>query len=169
MNPATVGTMTKPPHWGDWANAPVAMTPEDAATYLEDKLPEGSGYWQAFLVNNRRPDRNPAYRIPAARVRGRITYRQSDLDAFVSYEKVRRLSREVDPTSKVMAAYGLGAPEGGPLGRTLNYAVQPVHVEGRRHTVQLTIHDPLLVFSLSPQEARTLASRLESAASTKHQ
>ena len=63
---------------------------QTAAETLHELLPEEQGYWTHYLHNNRRADRQPAYRIPY-RKRGRsVLYRAGDIADFVAWETDRR-------------------------------------------------------------------------------
>ena len=151
--------MDKPKHRQDELPAD-GVTAYRAAAFLQDEIPERAGYWAWFLVNNRRKDRNPPHRIPCGRRHGVVIYAQSALNAFVAFEKHRRLAgmHVTGRAAEMMAAYGIGSPSGGPYGRKLQYrAVAAENASGPY--VQLTVEDPLLVFYLPPDLVTEIATR----------
>lgn len=63
-----------------------------AAKLLNDKLPESLAYWQNFLLNNRKLNRNPAYRIPCNKLSGDTVYSEEELLHFIEWEEYRKLN-----------------------------------------------------------------------------
>lgn len=61
-----------------------------AAEFLNDKLPKSLAYWQNFLLNNRKLNRNPAYRIPCDKLSGYTVYSEKELLHFIEWEKYRK-------------------------------------------------------------------------------
>ena len=61
-----------------------------AALFIDGKFPESLEYWRNFLINNRRPGRNPAYRIPCEKLSGDIVYTEEALLQFIEWEQHRR-------------------------------------------------------------------------------
>lgn len=61
-----------------------------AATFINTELQESLEYWHNFLLNNRKLNRNPAYRIPCDRLSGDTAYSEDELLHFIEWEKYRR-------------------------------------------------------------------------------
>lgn len=61
-----------------------------AADELHKLIPEQPGYWHRYLLNNRRTDRTPAYRIRFRRRTAGVFYDPADLADFTAWEKQRR-------------------------------------------------------------------------------
>ena len=61
-----------------------------AATFINTELQESLEYWHNFLLNNRKLNRNPAYRIPCDRLSGDTVYSEEELLHFIEWEKYRR-------------------------------------------------------------------------------
>lgn len=135
-----------------------SLRQQAAAEFLNSHLHEPGGYWLNFLVNNRRLDRRPSYRVPFEKRGGGVFYKQSDLAAFLEFEKRRRLTGVTfsGRAAEVMQAYGIGSPTGGPFGRKLNYRLLAQENESGPHG-QFIIDDPMLVFYLSPAQVDELA------------
>ena len=141
------------------------VTSYGAAALLHEALPEKPGYWASFLVNNRRPERNPAFRLPYGRRTGVVIYRRSDLHAFIEFEKRRRLTGQKfeGRAAEVMVAYGIGTPGGGAYGKKLDYRVAVQENEGGRY-VQMVVQNPLQVFYIPAKQVRQLAADFARAA-----
>ena len=61
-----------------------------AGKWLYKKSPNKSEEsWIQFLKNNRRNDRNPAFRIPFSNISGDAYYLLEDLNRYYAWEKVR--------------------------------------------------------------------------------
>jgi hypothetical protein len=139
-----------------------------AAEILDGALGEGVPYWAQFLVNNRRNDRDPAYRIEFERFRGMAVYREEQLDRFIEWERGRQLGRiRIDAAAaRALHAFGVGAATGGPAGRQWGGSVRTVTdpATGKKH-LQLIINEPLLVYRLDYEQGRSLVRSLERAMS----
>ena len=61
-----------------------------AAAYLNEVIPESLDYWHHYLLNNRKTNRNPPYRLPCEKLSCNIVYRENELIEFVKWEKYRR-------------------------------------------------------------------------------
>lgn len=62
-----------------------------AAEFLNNKLPESLVYWHNFLINNRKLNRKPAYRITCVKIGGDIVYSENDLLHFIEWENYRKI------------------------------------------------------------------------------
>lgn len=137
------------------------MTAAAAAGYLADRLGGKLDLWKTWLANDRRPGR--AGLVPPLQGPGRPKYQQGALDAFIDAERAKRLkaSGPAGRASEVMAAFGIGQEGGSSTGRALSCQVvgQLDEADGSGF-VQLVIASPLLVFRLSPDQARALAASL---------
>jgi hypothetical protein len=139
------------------------LTTSEAAEILDAALAAPQGYWQSYLINNRRPGRTPGYRIPCEKWGGGVFYIENELKKFIAWEHQRRLkrSRYTGPVLKALEAIGVGHPDGSPDGRRLSYEVSVhLHSESARRFIRFVIGDPLAVFRLDLQEARTLVTDL---------
>ena len=140
------------------------FTTQAAAEWLEQAIPgESQRYWRNVLINNRRSDRNPPHVIPVSMMGKTALYTLEALQDFASFEKGRRLG-QVKLTARaaeVVRAFGIG--QGGTsTGRKLKLSgINPQVDEATGHTfVQLIVADPLLVFRLEIDEARSLCNEL---------
>lgn len=61
-----------------------------AAIFINTEIPESLEYWRNFLINNRRPGRNPAYRIPCEKLSGDMVYSEEELLQFIEWERFRK-------------------------------------------------------------------------------
>lgn len=147
---------------GEWGDPPLSTT--EAAAWLEERLPEGEDYWRVMLVNNRRENRNPPFRIATCRVRGQVFYEKAALEAFLEFERRRRPGGRAltGQAARVLMAYGLETPAGGAFGQKFpHYTVR--RLDDPSALVQLVLEEPLQVFRLTPAEARALGKKLTEA------
>ena len=134
----------------------------EAAQMLQRELGEREAYWRVFLQNNRRADRKPSTVIPYQVQRGRPTYAQADLEAFVSKSRADAMSRGLVSTKLDDALRAIG---GWPTGRPWTAYITPQVEEGTGVTfVRVHLADPLAVYRLDPDQARQVAAELIEAA-----
>jgi hypothetical protein len=134
-----------------------------AAAILQSSIPEPEGFWSTFLMNNRRPERNPTYRIPFAKTGGAIEYRRDDLELFAEWEKRRRAVGlgHANRVAEVVEAFGVGQPGGSRFGRELKCQFTPqFNEEAGGHFIQMQVEKPLSIFRLSLDEAKVVLDDL---------
>lgn len=140
-------------------------TTQAACEWLDQAVPgESQKYWQNALINNRRQDRNPAHRIPFSLMGKTALYTLEALQEFANFEKARRLGqlKLTGRAAEVIRAFGIGQGGTG-TGRRLKFTgINPQIDEATGHAfVQIIIADPLLVFRLEVDEAKSLHRELE--------
>lgn len=134
----------------------------EAAQYLCEALGGQLQHWENWLKNDRRSDR--IGKIPTAPLPGRPRYMRPDLDEFIDGERGSRL-RETGGAgrlSEVISALGLDSIDGSRYGRRLEITVrgQLMDSDTRAPFVQVVIASPLLVYCLSPNQAKEIAEQL---------
>jgi hypothetical protein len=138
----------------------------EAADLLHTEIYERDGYWYRFLLNNRRKDRDPPYRIPHSIVRGHISYSLDALFEFIEWERRRRLGtvKLTGQAAQLITAYGVGEAEARVVRSQLKCSFS-LHVDSRskRRNIQLVIESPLSVFQLTLREAKLVARELDTA------
>ena len=141
----------------------MTLTSNESEKHLQSALGELDGFWRVFLQNNRRSDRPAAQRIPYAVQRGRPVYQQQDLDKFITARKNEAGARGkvVSTLDEAMRAIG-----GWPTGRPFVGQITPQVEEGTGITfVRIHLSDPLAIYRLDTDQARTVANELIEAAS----
>lgn len=137
-----------------------------AAEMLHEAIPEPKGYWARFLMNNKRPDRNPPFRVEFVKMGGGVLYPRKALADFIGWEKTRRLGdlKLTGRAAEVMRAFGIGEAGGGSIGRSLDCSIHPQNnpTTGKPY-VQLIVKDPLLVFHLETEQAEAIIRELQGA------
>lgn len=136
-----------------------------AAEYLHEQIPGDSvQYWRQALINNRRSDRTPPYRVGFKTVGRAAFYTPDELANFVEFEKGRRLGtmKLTGRAAEVMRAFGIGTASGSTTGRKLTVtAITPQTDEGTgKPFIQFITDDPLMVYRLELHEAKTIAREL---------
>jgi hypothetical protein len=138
-----------------------------AADYLADAIPgESASYWYQRLVNARRSDRQQPFAIPFSTLGKVCLYEQSDLEQFVEFEKSRRLGKVKlsGRAAEALRAFGIGEPGGSSLGRVFKGGAANPHPDNKGGTlVQATIHEPLMVFAMTPEQAIAFGKELKEA------
>lgn len=138
------------------------ITSVEAEKYLQFSLGEPDGYWRVFLQNNRRPDRQPPHFIPFLVTRGRPNYRVADLDKYIATYRAGELARGKLPGRLAEAMREIG---GWPTGRPFKACITPQVEEATGITfISLHVADPLAIYRLEPEQARSLAAELIEAA-----
>lgn len=134
-----------------------------AAERLQEAIHEPPGYWERYLLNNRRKDRNPEYLIPTQKLGGGIFYTPKDLAKFAAWEKSRRVGgiKVSGRAAEALRAVGFGEPEGSTTGRKLDCAITPQLDEiTKKHFVQILVKKPLLVFRVEVEQAKEIRDEL---------
>lgn len=137
-----------------------------AADFLHEQVPgETEKYWLARLNNMRRTDRPQTFNLQFAKIEGKAGfYDQKDVAAYSEFEKLRRIGRTKlsGRAAQVMQAFGIGEPGGGSFGR--KWVGARAHVvpspDGGPVFVQFFIHEPMLAFAMSAEQASTLGKEL---------
>ncbi len=132
----------------------------EVADVLAAELGGTSTHWHTWLKNDRKPGRKNL--LPPLPGPGRPRYLMVAVEALIAAERARRMQdgQPVGRAAEVMKAFGIG--EGGTnTGRHLE-----AHVYGQldEHAkvgfVQLHVLHPMLMFRLTPDQARQLAAEL---------
>lgn len=133
-----------------------------AATLAELSPEKTEAQWLHWLQNNRNQSRSVPYRVPFERMAGGVFYRLEELVQFLDWEKSRQLGtiKLSGRAAEAMRAFGVGEPGGGSHGRQWKGGDANLANSQDRVSVQVIINEPLLVFSLTPEEALEFASRL---------
>jgi hypothetical protein len=142
------------------------LSTQVAASVLQEAIPEPEGYWSRFLVNNKRPDRNPPFRVEFVKMGGGVLYPRRALADFVEWEKSRRLGamKLTGRAAEVMRAFGIGEAGGGTTGRRLDISIHPQQNPSTGEPyLQLIVKDPLLVFHLEIEQAEAIIRELRDA------
>ena len=140
------------------------FTTQAACEWLDQAIPgESQKYWRNALINNRRQERNPPHRIPFSTMGKTALYTLEALHDFAGFEKSRRLGQMklTGRAAEVVRAFGIG--QGGTsTGRILNISsiIPQVDETTGRFFVQVVISDPLLVFRLDADEAKSIGHEL---------
>jgi len=138
-----------------------------AALTLAELSPEKTeAQWLHWLQNNRNQSRSVPYRVPFERMAGGVFYRREELVLFLDWEKSRQLGtiKLSGRAAEAMRAFGVGEPGGGSQGRKWKGGDANLASSQGRVSVQVIINEPLLVFSLTSEEALDFARRLVDAA-----
>ena len=134
---------------------------KDAAQRLADLLGGNADRWRVWLANDRRPGR--AQQLTPVMGPGRPRYQLAALEAFVTTERALRL-KESGPSGRiaeVLKAVGIGEEGGSSTGRRLDCQVSAQLDEATgTGFIQMVVATPLLVYRLSPDQARDLAVNL---------
>ncbi len=142
------------------------LSTQAAAAALHEAIPEPEGYWARFLMNNKRPDRNPPFRVEFVKMGGGVLYPRKALADFIAWEKSRRLgtTKLTGRAAEALRAFGIGEAGGGTTGRSLECTVHPQQdpTTGQPY-IQLIVKNPLLVFHLNVGQAEELIRELQSA------
>ena len=140
----------------------VTLSVKDAAQRLAELFGGNADRWKVWLANDRRPGR--AHQLHPVMGPGRPRYQLAAIEAFVTTERARRF-KDAGPSGRiaeVLNAVGIGVDGGSSTGRRLDCRVQAQRDESTSEGfVQLVIATPLLVFRLSPDQARDLAANLD--------
>jgi hypothetical protein len=144
------------------------LSTQAASEYLSKRLPEKTmEQWSLWLHNNRNLTRRAIYRIKTERL-GRMTvYTPEELAAFIEFEKSRSIGsiKLTGRAAEAMRAFGLGEAGGGMQGRRFkggSASPQPACDSGQAF-VQAVINEPLMVFTMSPEEAISFGRELTEA------
>lgn len=144
------------------------LSTQAASEYLSKRLPEKTmEQWSLWLHNNRNQTRRAIYRIKTERL-GRMTvYTPEELAAFIEFEKSRSIGtiKLTGRAAEAMRAFGLGEAGGGTQGRRFkggSASPQPASDSGETF-VQAVINEPLMVFTMSPEEAISFGQELTEA------
>lgn len=144
------------------STAPATLSSSLAACVLSAELGESEAVWLRRLHNWRRPTRASPLRWQESET-GRPVYPREDLNSFIEAERAKRVRSEgvSGRAVEVMRAFGIGEEGGSRTGRRLDCTVhgQLDEQEGVGF-VQVLVANPMLVFRLSIDEARTMASKL---------
>jgi hypothetical protein len=135
------------------------------AQFLAEQLPgRNSERWYLWIRNNRNNSRSAAYRVPFVRISNGTFYRPADVHKFIAWEKARQLGtmKMSSRTLQAMQAFGVGQPNGSSTGRSLQVlalTAQSDPITGD-HFVRFVTDEPLTVYRLSPEEAKSLGQQL---------
>lgn len=142
------------------------LSTQAAAAALHEAIPEPEGYWARFLMNNKRPDRNPPFRVEFVKMGGGVLYPRKALADFIEWEKSRRLGtmKLTGRAAEALRAFGIGEAGGGTTGRSLDCTIHPQQnpTTGQPY-IQLIVKNPLLVFHLDVEQAEELIRELQGA------
>jgi len=142
---------------------PILYTAERTAELLGELLPERDAKkWAQWLRNSRNPLRT-GYRLPSRRVRGRIYYERSDLEAFVSFERQKRLGtiQMTGRVAEVVQAFGLDKPGADGTGRPFNFSQITHQVDAYgTHFAQLLLSEPLTAYRINIEQCAALSKGL---------
>ena len=137
------------------------LSVKNAAQRLADLLGGNADRWRVWLANDRRPGR--AHQLTPVMGPGRPRYQLAALEAFVTTERARRM-KESGPSGRiaeVLKAVGIGEEGGSSTGRRLDCQVSAQLDEATgAGFIQMVVATPLLVYRLSPNQARGLAADL---------
>jgi hypothetical protein len=141
-----------------WSNSVTAQ-------FLNEQLPERDAQrWQLWIRNNRNNSRGAAYRVPFVRISNGTFYRPAEVHKFIAWEKARQLGtmKLSGRSLQAMQAFGVGQANGSLTGRTLQVLAitaqtDPITGDG---FVRLVTDEPLAVYRLSHEEARSLGKQL---------
>jgi len=140
------------------------LTPAAAGAYLATELGGTAERWQTWLKNDRKPGRKQL--LPPLAGPGRPRYLRVAVDALIATERGKRIAagQPISRAAEVMKAFGIG--EGGTsTGRPLDARIYgQIDERSQEGFVQLHVAHPLLVFRLTPSEARTLSAALSAEA-----
>jgi len=134
-----------------------------AAQTLHDLEPEKStAQWLLWLQNNRNQTRSVSYRIPFERMAGGVFYRETELRAFIEWEKSRNLGtlKLTARAAEAMRAFGIGEKGGSATGRRLKVSGINPQVEDGVPYIQLITNDPLMVYRLELDEAEAIIKEM---------
>ncbi len=136
-----------------------------ASEWLHNAIPgESKEYWRHALINNRRQDRTPPHRVPFSTLGRMAIYTLPALEAFAEFEKARRLGemKLSARAAEAMLAFGIGQEGGSTTGRQLRVTSITAQVDETTNApfAQLIIEDPLRVYRLDVQQARSIADEL---------
>lgn len=137
------------------------MNTAATAAHLAAELGGKPTLWTTWLTNDRRPGR--ANELMPLAGPGRPRYLRAEVDNFIAADRARRLKAQgpVGRVAEVLKAVGIGEEGGSPTGRRLDCQVTAcVDEQTNAGFVQLVIASPLLIFRVSPDQARDLAAQL---------
>lgn len=144
------------------------LTTREAAAVINEVVNEPDGYWEQFLINNRRPSRKINHRVPYEKRGGAILYSREDLASLIELEKSRRIGgmKLSGRAAEALRAFGVGEKGGSTTGRKLNVSAVTLQLDQATGTrfVQLVTSEPLMVYRLELSEAKALAAELADAA-----
>lgn len=141
------------------------LSTQAAGEYLSQQFPAKSAeQWALWLRNNRNQARRAIYRVKAELIGRSAFYAPEELEAFLTFEKSRQRGaiKLTGRAAEVMHAYGIGTSAGSGTGRKLKVTgINPQidEVTGKPY-VQLITHDPLMVYRLEPEQAKTISDEL---------
>ena len=139
------------------------FTTQAASEWLNEAIPgESPQYWQQSLINNRRPDRNPAHRIPFSMMGRSAVYALEALQEFAEFEKFRRLGvlKLSGRAAEALQAFGVGQEGGSARGRRWQGGSANLGNDNDGVFVQFVINEPLNVFVMTGEQAAALAREL---------
>lgn len=150
------------------SNEQTLLSTNAAGDWMHEAVPgESPAHWRTALANNRKPDRNPPYRVPFSTIGRGVFYSISDLLEFAEFEKSRRMGKMklTGRAAEVMRAFGIGSG-GSATGRKLNpTSITPqIDEASGKPFIQFITDDPLMVYRLKPDEAKSIAMNLIDAA-----
>lgn len=141
-----------------------------AAQFLAEQMPvRKADGWNLWLRNNRNQSRRASYRIPIVRISNGSFYQPAEVQKFVEWEKSRQIGtiKLTGRSLEVMRAFGVGEPGGSTRGRKL----EVVGISREKDTgsgdwyVRFVTADPLMVYRLTPEQARSVGQQLLDATS----
>lgn len=139
-----------------------------AAQTLSQELPDKTAeQWLAWLQNNRTPSRPVTYRVPFVKMMGGVFYRSDDIAKFIELEKSRQLGtiKLSGRAKEALDAFGIGTATGSTTGQRLNVTgINPqIDQATGKGFVQMIVTDPLRVYRLELDQAKTMAAELNEA------
>lgn len=134
-----------------------------AAKFINTELQESLEYWHNFLLNNRKLNRNPAYRIPCQRLSGDIVYSEEELLHFIEWEKYRKNGSI--GLSKYTYLYKMdfdwlysSKRFSKQFSSVLSIELDP---ETRKPFISFRLHTPIPIYKLTIAEAELLKKNLD--------